>query len=186
MPTRKDTQDHEASLFDREVIALSSAWDKTCRAWIRASKDKAERRSLKARQSFVPQFLGFLMLGAGNEEGRERVRNFLALQSGERPARYGVTLIGGSPVEFEIFINEKRDFDFFDAREIVFYSCVRIRKLDGQVWPHEEAADLVERIQEDLEFDGLICAPEWETTAAFLDVILWITEEDWPAEEDPA
>ena len=182
MPTTQSPQNRTHDDYMRQAMTCFRAWETACIARIRASKNKDELRSLSAKLFFMSRYIGFLLMECECDSGMERLRNFLALQTGERPAKYGVTLLYAYPADFEVFINDIRDFDFEDAYELSVYTWVKIRKLDGRPWKRGETARLARMIQDDIEFDDLLCDPDGEIVDGSFIINLNIVDEDYPEE----
>jgi len=95
-------------------------------------------------------------------------------EAGEEGYRVG---LAGAVHNIEIFVRAIDELDFEDLREVVDYSVLHVRPV-GVTLDNEAAAEMVESIQEDLNYSGDEVKLEWKLKKNSLVMELVETEEE--------
>ena len=142
--------------FGASVSTLYSLWSEAYRVAFKKKRPKARldyyKIKLKDQLEFVKLYLGFLMIDGNNKANLKRIMNFLMLQKVTSKGKLEIHLVGGSPLEVIVHVNNLEEIDFADTQSLIGYDSIHILRRDKK-WTKRSADTITSEIKDDLEFD---------------------------------
>ena len=110
----------------------------------------------KEQIEFIRIYLGHMMLDGNTRQNLLRIKYFLSIQgAGKKDADLTIKFLSGNPVEVYLYANDLDEIDVADVFGTVEFKTMQVYLHNGQIWTQKLAAQFIEAVREDLEFDGL-------------------------------
>lgn len=127
---------------------------------------------LKQEQiEFIGIYLGHMLIDGDSKENLLRIKHFLSMQGAtKKDADLTIKFLSGNPVEVYLYANDLDEIDVADVFGIVEFKTMQVYLQNGQIWTQKPAAQFIESVREDLEFDGLKAELHYEFRNNLLEI----------------
>lgn len=153
------------STFDKKLRAILKEWKPSyLSACVKNGLDK------EAQIEFISDYIGFMLLSGKREQNLQRIDYFLSMQL-EQDGKHFYRLIF-YPDEVTVYIDAHEDIDLDDIQSILNYEIISVRNKNYKKWSNKAAEKFVDRVKEDLDFDGEDASLDFAITDNELTIVL--------------